>query len=116
MKTGFVLLLVVAGVAGGVGHDSVLKQWKEIFPSDVVHQDALARCSSADHNFNRLSSMARDACYQRWLQPTVAATGRPPILSMSNPIDIEASRGARQGDIRQEQASDFYRQVRHLDR
>ena len=109
MKSAFAVLLLSAGTAGVVEPD-IFELLRDAYPADRAKQTALEWCASEDKNFNRLSTAEREACYQRMVpSAAISAVAASALQAAPNPIDMAQSAGARQGDIRQQQATERYR-------
>jgi hypothetical protein len=73
----FPLFVMAIGIFGIAEHDAINEQWAAMYPQDPARQTALARCHEEDGLFNRFSSAARAACYQKYLQVELPVA--PPI-------------------------------------
>jgi hypothetical protein len=66
--------------------------YRDAFPVEAAHRDALTACARSDTGFNRLIAADRAECYAHLLQPApekaplvprrreIAASGTPPAL------------------------------------
>src|SRR5215472_18813697 len=93
------VLVMAAGVVGIVWHDDMANQWAAMFPDDPARQTALHRCFEEDRLFNRFSSEARAACYQKWLDVTSVPSGTVAPITVVAPNAVDQSRAAGQGHL-----------------
>jgi hypothetical protein len=80
--------VILGAGAFAVMNPGVVKAfYDQIYPSDPAKREALDLCFMQDHKFNRLDADARDACYQRMLQPLgeINASDRPIV----NAVDLQ---------------------------
>jgi hypothetical protein len=109
------VMLIAAGVIGITQHDVVADQWAAMFPDNPARQAALTKCFEEDKLFNRFSSEARAACYQKWLDVTDQPGGAPPsgiMVVAPNAIDQARAAGAGhmpKNDVRNLDANERYR-------
>jgi hypothetical protein len=72
MKWVWLLLLAAIVVACVfVNQKAITEQWAAMYPAEPRRETALRACYSENHQFNRGSSKARAACYEKWL-PIIA--------------------------------------------
>ena len=73
MKTpAIIILAVAASVIVVAQRDQIIDKWLAIYPSDPSLKTALHYCATEDRQFNRLSTVSRQSCYDKWL-PVIGA-------------------------------------------
>ena len=91
--------VLIAGAALAVMNPGVVKAfYQDIYPSDPAKRQALELCFIQDHQFNRLDSEAREACYHRMLQSvggTFTAADGTPEQPAANLVDLQRAAGQR---------------------
>jgi len=110
------VVLIAAGFVGITRNDQLADQWVAMFPEDSARQTALHLCYEEDRLFNRFSSEARAACYQKWLEVANVPAGAPVGIAVAAPNAIDMARAAAQGhlpqnDVRTIDANDRYRHL-----
>ncbi len=65
--------LLIAGVFLVLEHNQVIAEWRAMYPADPREKAALQFCYAATHEFNRMSHLARKACYEKWLPRLIAS-------------------------------------------
>jgi hypothetical protein len=111
--------LVISGLVGAIigvavmRPDGVARFYNQVFPVDAAKEQALSLCFHQNHDFDRLASDQRAACYAEFL-PTADAGASEPTeselgLQKANFVDLwrDAGQGAMpKNDIRaQEQTA-----------
>ncbi len=94
-RTALALVVIGAGAYAAMNPGIVNAFYRDIYPDDPAKRQALELCFMQDHTFNRLDASARDACYQRMLQPLgeMPTSGQPTV----NMVDLQ--RAAAQGSM-----------------
>ena len=65
-RTFIAVLLILVGF-GVINRNEIAADWLAMYPNDPALRTALHLCSDENHQFNRMSAEARDACYNKWL-------------------------------------------------
>ena len=95
-----ILVLLVIGAASfaAMKPETVKAFYEGIYPSDPVRRQALDMCFMEDHQFNRLDTSERDACYRRTLFTLGEASPAPKATQPTvNLVDLQ--RVAGQGSV-----------------
>lgn len=66
---GMLALLALGAVGGGIYRGDLIGTFRDAYPSDIVHQDALRRCAESDASFSKFSQEDRETCYRALLEP-----------------------------------------------
>jgi hypothetical protein len=107
MRVSSIVLMVGLGAAAGyaaINPGRVLTLYRQIYPSNPYKQQALDLCSMRDPGFNRADSVARDACYQRFLGGREGDGGPlagndEAAIDEAQPNFIDFWRAGRQGNL-----------------
>lgn len=62
-------LLALGAFGGAIYRGDLISSFRDAYPSDIAHQDALRRCSEADASFSKFSQDDRETCYRAMLEP-----------------------------------------------
>ena len=59
--------LIIAGVFFVVERNGIIAEWRAMYPTEPRERAALQLCYTENHQFNRMSDLARKGCYEKWL-------------------------------------------------
>jgi hypothetical protein len=77
MKTPAIITLAIAASVIVVAERvQIIDGWMAIYPSDPSLKTSLQSCAMEDRQFNRLSTVSRQSCYDKWLPVIETQTGR----------------------------------------
>jgi hypothetical protein len=91
------LVVISAGGFAAMHPGAVKAFYQDIYPRDPAMREALDRCFLENHDFNRLVSGARDACYRHILLSAGDVSSAAPQQRDANLIDL--TRAAGQGSV-----------------
>lgn len=66
---GMLALLVFGALGGAIYRGDLIETFRDAYPSDIAHQDALRRCAQSDASFSKFSRDDRETCYRALLEP-----------------------------------------------
>jgi hypothetical protein len=50
-----------------VERNGIIAEWRAMYPTEPRERAALQLCYTENHQFNRMSDLARKGCYEKWL-------------------------------------------------
>jgi hypothetical protein len=99
----FAVIAVIGGVCLGVAAEKqpMLKSlYQQVFPGVGAMRQALNLCFFEDHQFNRLVSAERKACYDHVLSPPAADTSAGELSTHGvTPNFVDLRRAAGRGSV-----------------
>jgi len=60
-------LAIAASVIAVAERGPIIDEWLAVYPSNPALETSLQACATENRQFNRLSTVSRQACYDRWL-------------------------------------------------
>ena len=75
-KPAIVILAIAATLIMVAERNQIIDEWMAVYPSDPSLRTSLQSCAMEDRQFNRLSAVTRQSCYDKWLPVVETQAGR----------------------------------------